>query len=167
MKIAIKTMLLAALAAGGSAAAQAETGFYAGAGYTHFDGDDVALGGLTGRLGVRLHPNFAIEGEASFGVNDDEVGPLKVELDHAVAAYGVGVLPVSPTIDLFARAGFASLEADGAFGVARQADGDGFAFGVGGQIMLTDRFGVRGDYTRIDGDEVEQNAFGVSGVVRF
>ena len=42
------TLSAAALAA--PAQAQ-QTGFTAGAGYTHFDGEDVAVGGLTGRLG--------------------------------------------------------------------------------------------------------------------
>jgi hypothetical protein len=166
--------MIAAAAAGlglaGTAQAQdaGQPGLYANGGYTHYDFDDVTLGGVGARLGYRLHPNFAVEGEAAFGVKDDDIGPVNVELDNQVGVYGVGVLPVSPQLDLFGRVGWARVEASGAAGpFIAGGDEDGVAYGAGAQFMFTPDLGVRGDFTRLDGDDVEADAFSASAVVKF
>ena len=150
------------------APAQAQTGAYVNGGYTHFDADDIALGGITGRAGYRLHPNFALEGEATFGVKDDDIGPVSVELDHAIGVFGVGILPVSPNFEVFGRVGYGQIEASASVpGLAVSADEDGFAFGGGAQYMFTDKFGVRGDYTRLEGEDDGVDTFSASAVVKF
>lgn len=141
---------------------------YGGVGYTHFDLDQVDLGGLTGRLGWRFVENFAVEGEASLGIADDEGGGVSVELENSLAVYGVGILPLTPQFDLIGRAGFARIEVEANAGpFAAGADNDGFAFGVGGQFNLNDRWGIRGEYTRLDGDGDDIDAFGVSAAIKF
>ena len=75
---------------------------YVSGGYTHFDGDGGAeLGGVTGRVGVNFGPNFAVEGEGTFGVKDDG----GTELDSELGIFAVGKLPINPSFDLFARVG--------------------------------------------------------------
>jgi len=164
--LTVLTLLAAWLFA--AAPAAADTGLYANAGYTHYEVGDVTLGGVSARLGYRFHPNFAVEGEAAFGVEDDNVGPVAIELDNQVAAYGVVLLPLSPGLDLFARAGWARLEAEASVpGASIDADEDGFAFGGGAQVMLTSRFGLRGEYTRIDGEDFEADTVSASAVLKF
>jgi hypothetical protein len=169
----VLTILAVAAATMFAAPAMAEpVGGYGSVGYTHFDGDDVEVGGITGRLGYRFHPNFGVEGEATFGVQDDDVQVgavnVNVELDTAFGLYGVGFLPVSERADLFARVGYQTIEAQGSAGaITVGADDDGAAAGVGGQFFFTERFGVRGEYTRLFGDDDDIDTFAVSGVIKF
>lgn len=161
-----KLALLAAVAAAVlavPAAASAQEGLYVGGGYTQFSGDDVDVGAITGRVGYRFHPNFAVEGEGSFGVVDDDIGGVDVELDNSFGVYGVGVLPVTPRVDLFGRVGYHNTEVSGG---GFTAEADGVAFGGGAQWNVSDRFGIRGEYTRLEGDDDGVNTFGVSGVWR-
>ncbi|KAF0184060.1 MAG: porin family protein [Hyphomonadaceae bacterium] len=165
--IAVLAALAAVVGVAAPASAQ-DTGVYANAGYTHFDADDVTLGGVTGRLGYKFNPNFAVEGEASIGVKDDNVGAVDVELDHAVGVFGVGILPVTPNFEIFGRVGYGQVKASASvpgFNVA--ADEDGFAFGGGAQYMLTPKFGVRGDYTRLEGQDDGVDTVSASAVVKF
>jgi len=165
--IAVLAALAAAVGLGAPADAQ-ETGVYANGGYTHYDAGDTTLGGATGRLGYRFNPNFAVEGEASFGVKDDNVGAVNVELDHAVGVFGVGILPVTPQFDIFGRVGYGQVKASASvpgFNVA--ADEDGFAYGAGAQYMLTPKFGLRGDYTRLEGQDDGVDTISASAVVKF
>jgi outer membrane immunogenic protein len=155
--------LVATLLVATPAAAQdLSPGFYAGAGYTHYDLEGASVGGVTGRVGYRFHPNFAVEGEATFGVRDDD----NAELDNAYGVYAVGVLPVTSNLDLFARAGYQQLSVNGT-GPALDIDDGGAGYGAGAHLRLTDRFGVRGEYTRLDTDGGESDAISLSGVVNF
>jgi len=132
---------------------------YAGAGYTHFDYDGGELGGVTGRLGYRFNPNFAVEGEGTFGVEDD----AGVELEHNLGAYAVAILPVANNFDIHGRVGYQRSEFDTPLG---SADDDGVGYGVGATWRATPGFGIRGDFTRLDGD-AEADTFSLGGVVNF
>lgn len=155
LSAAVATAALVALPA---ATASAE-GFYAGAGYTHYDTDSGDLGGVTGRLGYRFHPNFAVEGEATASVEDDDF----VELEHAYGGYVLGILPAGP-VDLHARVGYQEAEFDIATGA--DVDADGLGYGVGATWNVTPSFGIRADYTRLEGD-FDTDTFGLGGVVNF
>lgn len=144
-------------------------------GYTVLDGDDASLGAVTGRLTGRLHPNFAVEGEASFGVKDDDITVAgvngSVEHEYDVAAYAVGILPVSPNFELFGRVGYGttSIKAEAA-GFSAEEDGESVNYGVGGNYFFDSQNGVRADWTRRDftddnGGEID--TYGVSYVRRF
>jgi len=118
--------------------AQAQTGAYANAGYTHYGADHLGLGGVTGRLSYRFHQNFAVEGETSIGVKDDDIGAANVELDHAIGVFGVAIMPLSPNFDVFGRVGYGQVKASPSVpGVSVSADEDGFAFGGGAQNIIT------------------------------
>ena len=102
----MKILIAAAAAASAlalSAPAFAET--YVNLGYSMTDEDDVKLGAVTGRFGWKSATPFGVEGEASFGIDDDEVGGVKVELNSQFAVYGTATASVSETIDVFARIG--------------------------------------------------------------
>lgn len=143
----IAMMAAAAATALMAAPAVAHAEWYAGAAYTQYDLDGPEVGGLTGRLGYRFSPNFAVEGEGTFGVDDDE----GVELNHALGAYAMGILPFgSSGLSAHGRIGYQTVEVDTPLG---DADDDGLAYGVGLGWNITERVGLRADYTRMEADE--------------
>lgn len=155
--------LAAALLVTAPAAAQGlSPAFYAGGGYTHYDLEGASVGGVTGRVGYRFHPNFAVEGEATLGVRDDD----NAELDNAYGVYAVGILPVTSNLDLYGRLGYQQLNVNGTGPVA-DIDNAGAGYGAGAHLRLTERFGVRGEYTRLDNDGGESDTISLSGVVNF
>jgi hypothetical protein len=155
-----KFAMMAAVAAAAllAAPAPAHAQWYAGAAYTNFDFDDGEADAITGRLGYRMNQNFAIEGEASTGLNDDDV-----ELNHNAGIYAMGILPVSPSFDLHGRVGFQTSEIDTPLG---DFDDDGVGYGVGATWRLGG-FGIRGDYTRMEGDDTEADAISIGGSINF
>jgi outer membrane immunogenic protein len=159
MKLKIALAAAAALAIPALAPANAQlANVYLNAGYTNFDGDGGAeLGGLTGRVGVGFGQHFAVEGEASLGVKDDS----GLELDSALGIFGLARLPVAPNFDLFGRVGVARIE------TSPGGDEDGLAYGLGGEFHLTDRDGIRGDFTRYDFDAGEVDTLAIAYVRRF
>jgi len=135
-----------------------QSNVYVSGGYTHFDGDGGAeLGAITGRVGVDLTPNCAIEGEGSFGVKDDS----GTELDSELGVFVVGKLPLSPSFELLGRVGAARIE------TSPGGSEDGVAYGAGAQWNLTSIDGIRGDWTRHDYDAGDVDAFSLSYVRRF
>lgn len=141
-----------------TANAQQSAGIYVSGGYTHFDGDGGAeLGAVTGRVGVNLSPNFAIEGEGSIGVKEDS----GTELDNELGVFAVGKLPVSPSFDIFGRVGVARIE------TSPGGSEDGLAYGAGGTFWLSPQDGIRGDWTRHDYDAGDVDAFSISYVRNF
>jgi hypothetical protein len=163
----MKVMLSAAVAAAalfaaGAASAQMAP-LYGSIGYSHYgaevDGDELNLGAITGRIGARLHPNFAIEGEGSFGVRDEEETSggftASLGLNHQVLGYAVGFIPVSPNAELFGRIGYGvtdiefELKGPGISESASESEGT-IGLGVGGQYFFDGLNGVRAEYTRYD-----------------
>ncbi|HRP09424.1 MAG TPA: porin family protein [Terricaulis sp.] len=138
------------------AAASAEP--YVGLGYTHYDTDSGDVGGVTGRVGYNFSRYFGVEGEGTFGVNDDDV-----ELDRAYGAYVRGILPINERFDLHGRVGYNQAEFSTPGG---DVDADGIAYGVGATFNVSQRFGIRADYTRLEGD-LDTDTIGLGGVVKF
>ena len=124
-------------------------------GYTHLDGDDGSLGAVTGRLGYRFTPYIGIEGEASVGVQDEDVGTV----------------PVSPNVELFGRVGYGTTSLKGEVaGVDVSEDGESINYGAGANWFFDGQNGVRADWTRRDfreDDGGEIDTYGLSYVRRF
>lgn len=158
-KFAMMAAVAAAAMMAMPAAAHAE--WYAGAAYTNFDADGADIGAATGRLGYRFHPNFAVEGEGSVGI-DDEDG---VELNHNAGLYAVGIVPVTSNFDVHGRVGYQQTEVGTPIG---DFSDEGVGYGVGATYRFTPNLGVRADWTRLEGsDEAEADAISIGGVVNF
>lgn len=155
-RLLVSAALAAICAAAIPAAASAEP--YVGLGYTHYDTDSGEIGGVTGRVGYNFNRHVGIEGEGTFEVDDDDV-----ELDRAYGAYVRGIIPIGERFEVFGRVGYNTSEFSTPLG---DVDADGVAYGVGGQFNVTPRFGIRADYTRLEGD-LETDTFGLGGVVKF
>lgn len=142
-------------------------------GYSQLKTDAGDLGAVTGRIGARFHRHFGIEGEASIGISDEELAlgipGGRFELQHDVAAYAVGYLPVSPDFELFARVGYGvtNIETTAA-GTTSDRSSEGVNFGVGANWFIDDRNGVRGDWTHRDfSQEGDADVWSLSYVRRF
>lgn len=144
-------------------------------GYTQLDGGDATLGAITGRVNAKVSRFIGVEGEASFGVKDDDVsfGGVDGSLEHEydAAAYVVGTLPISPNFEVFGRVGYGttSIKADVA-GFTASEDGESVNYGAGANYFFDGRNGVRADWTRRDfqeDDGGELDTYGVSYVRRF
>ena len=144
-------------------------------GYTHLDGDDGSLGAVTGRVGAKISRYIGVEGEASFGVKDEDItiggvdGSLEHEYDAAI--YGVANVPVSENLELFGRVGYGttSIKADVA-GFTASEDGESLNYGAGANYFFDGQNGVRADWTRrdfTDDDGGEIDTYGLSFVRRF
>lgn len=160
------------LFAAAPALAQSGPTWYGSAGYSNLsaDGTDVDLGAVTGRLGAKLHPNFGLEGEGSVGVNDDQIGAIDVELEHDLAAYAVGYLPLNPNLELFARVGYGTTSIEASSGaLAVTEDGESVNYGVGANYFFDGVNGVRADWTRRDfrDDDGEADVWSLGYVRRF
>lgn len=175
-----KTKLIGAmiLAMGMAGSVFAGNGFYAGASVGQSSADvcgDLLAVGATGcddndtgwKLfgGYNLSENFAVEGAwVDLGEVSASVGAtaLGVELDGFVID-AKATLPINDQFGIFGKLGFIMWNADGT-GAASGTDDDGtdFAFGLGAQYMLTDQFGLVGEWERfdLDGDDVDLLSIG-------
>jgi outer membrane immunogenic protein len=166
MKTLIAASSLALLAAAPAAAIAQEAGttsMYGTLGYAGSNTEGVDLGDLQARIGARFGKYVGIEGELGAGVKNDKTTvsgtDVKIEPQHQAAVYGVGYLPVTPNIDLFARVGYgASKTKVSAVGSSVTDDSDSWNYGVGGQYMVDPKNGVRADYTRYDYRDSSANA---------
>jgi len=139
---------------------------------------------ITGRLGYRINDFFALEGEAGFGLGGDDfaqavpvnVGGTPVNVDTNVeldvknyfVGFARGIFPVSEQFEVFIRGGYgtATAEADitasfaglTASGSAEDS-ADGFAYGLGGQFNISDKDGIRADYTRLEDADILSIAY--------
>ena len=148
--------------------------YYGTLGYTQLDTDGADLGAVTGRVGAKLHPNFGVEAETSFGVGHDDVNVGlvngKVEHRYDVAGYAVASLPVSSNIDLFARAGYGVTEVKAsAAGIAASDHLTSFNYGAGATYNLDAQNGIRADYTYRDfqHDQGSADTYALSYVRKF
>lgn len=171
-----KTLSLAVAAAALATAPALADGFYADAGYTFTSIDvedsgtslDVDLGSITARGGYDFNQNFGVELEGSFGVSDEDVLGATVELNYLVGAYGKIQAPLAETFNVFARAGVVNAELEVSGGGLSESDSEtGFGVGAGATLDVTDTVYVRGDYTRLDIDDLEADTFTISVGFRF
>lgn len=147
----MKTLMIAASVAALSLAfpalAHAEGGVYTTIGYANVDVDPVNLGAIQGRLGMTFTPHLGIEGELALGVADDDILGTTVELSNSYGVFAVARAPVSENVNLFIRAGLASVEVDVGGTSAKE---HGAAYGVGVEGFFTAKDGVRFDYSRYE-----------------
>ncbi len=176
----VTTMAALGLMAATAAQADVQPGFYAGVSVgsasveddeSGFDGDDTGFK-LFG--GYSFNDNFAIE-LAYFdgGAPDDDFGPVNVELEvTGFNASAVGRLPVSETVSLFGKIGFASYDLEatassGGFSASADDSDSDLSYGVGAAIAVAERFEVRVEYEAIDVSDGAFSFLSVGGLYRF
>lgn len=144
-------------------------GVYFDVGYSFInidvDVDDVSgeinLGAVTGHAGYNFSDNFAVEVEASLGVDDEDASDgmvsASVGLETALGVYAKGEIPLNDQFRIFGRIGFISAELEAeATGIGSVSDSDtGVAYGVGGTADINENVFVRVDYTAYDIDAVD------------
>jgi hypothetical protein len=147
MKLKFTATALAALLLA-PAALPASAQMYMNVGYSNFDFQSVGAdpGALTGRFGYDFNKYFAIEGEGSFGIIQDSAFVMNTEL----AGFVLGKLPLAESFYAYGRVGYSTI-------TAKQFEGDGFAFGIGGQYNWG-KHGLRIDWTRHDYDDGDVDA---------
>ncbi|HYC75627.1 porin family protein [Brevundimonas sp.] len=170
----IATAALSAFAAPGAMAQSVSAPqIYGTLGYSQLDAEGLDFGAVTGRLGAKFTPHLGIEGEASFGVTDEEVAlgipGTTIEQKYDVGAYVVGYLPINSSLELFGRVGYGTTEFEAtATGVTTDESFDGLAYGAGGNWFFDENNGVRADWTRRDfGDDGEADVWSLSYIRRF
>lgn len=164
MKSLMITAAAAALTMAAAPAVSQAQEVYGTVGYANVDADGPTLGAIQARLGYKFNPYVGVEGEAAFGVSGDTTAGVDVDLKHEVGAYVIGFAPITPKADLFARVGYSSTSFDTSLG---DVDGDGVAYGVGGQYHFTDKDGVRLDWTRHDYDAGNADVWAIAYTRKF
>ncbi|MBY9068454.1 porin family protein [Hyphomonas sp. WL0036] len=166
MKLALASLAVV-MAAAPVAVAQGDVELNAS--YSNVDVGSADVGALTARGSYFFTRHLGVEGEASIGVKDDDVGLGTVELDNSFGAFGVVRAPVSDKFHMFGRVGYANTEMKvSAPGIgSASGDFDGVAYGVGAKYFATEKFGIRGDFTKYDGDGGDADVFSIGAVVRF
>jgi len=155
-----------------SPTAFAESELYVNVGASSFSTDDANITAFTARGGLWFNALLGTEFEASFGLGTDDIDGTDFELENQFGGYLVAKYPVLPRVDVLGRLGYSTGEFQSELnGVSTDADADGFAFGVGSEVMITNSFGLRGDYTRIQADDDQfdggVNVFALTGVYKF
>jgi hypothetical protein len=142
-------------------------GAYGSLGYAQHDYDGPDVGTVQGRVGYRVNNNLAVEGEVGAGLNRDKDsnGALdsKYKLTREGAVYGVGLVPVSPKTDVFARVGYGAAEVKGQYDLAGVTGSDrdtirSWRFGAGAQHYFDGANGLRVDYTREEATKGDRDA---------
>lgn len=173
------------------------TGPYFSGGYNYLDfdedlGGDAHVSAITARAGWQLHPNFGVEADASFGIDNGEfdfdgdeddfdlddnedsdfddviAGPGDLGLDYLIGFYGRATMPLSDRFDVSARAGYAFAEIDstvatvGGNELVFGGSDDGFAVGASAAYDLTESMAIRADYTHYEFDTSNAESFGIN-----
>ncbi len=170
MKISkIKTLLISVVALTAAATtmqSHAQGNWYLGGGVSQafvdergIDEDDTG-GKIYG--GYKLNSYFAIEGGYyDFGEISDRGSQL--ELDGLSIA-AVGIIPVSPHVSLFGKAGVHDWDADTVGPISAQlrsnSDTDAF-YGVGIEYTFDNRWAVRGEAERYEVEDLDVDVFSI------
>jgi len=141
--------------------------YYGNIGATMYDvGDEIF--GIVGRLGVEKDW-YGAELEGTIGVIDEDIGGIDVGVDHSLAAFAVGRLPVGNRLKALGRVGYHTTQV-GAMdnnGNSGSADLDGIAYGAGLEYGLNPVSGLRLDYTRYDLEEATSDSLAATYIRRF
>jgi outer membrane immunogenic protein len=159
-------------------AASAPRGAYGTLGYGQHDYDGPDVGAVQGRLGYRFNKNLAVEGEAGAGVKRDKDSDGALDSTHKItrqgAVYGVAVVPVSPTTEVFARAGYGATQIKSQYELAGVTGSDkdtvkSVRVGAGAQHYFDGKNGLRVDYTREEATkgDPDSNTWSMGYVRRF
>lgn len=161
------TVALLGLAALFTANAYADEGltFGASVGYVNIENDDPGFNFDANDTGYKLFASYTASsylgiegGYVDFGSPEDIIGGFPGEIDaEGWNLYGVGNLPLSGGVDLFAKAGVISWEADSIIDgiLVDTDDGTDLALGLGARWNSEGSFGLRAEVDWFDIDEAD------------
>ena len=130
---------------------------------------DADLVALYGRLGTEFSENFSGEVRLGTGIDDDNLGITKVELNHFYGAYVRGGIPVADVFFPYAVVGFtrAELERSNRFGSTKDSGTD-VSFGVGTDIRISHNVDLNVEYmSYYDKNDVSIDGFAAGITYRF
>ena len=139
-----------------SATASAETnGWYVEGEYRNLSiteaGLSADLGGLGFAVGRELSDNFAVEFVAGFGVNDETVQDVTLEIDRYFGLILKPNIDINEKFNIFLDLGYVDLQAQGSgFGVTIKESSSEFVWGLGAEIDFSDAVYGSIGYTNID-----------------
>jgi OOP family OmpA-OmpF porin len=121
--------------------------------------------------GVEMNRNLALEATyTDYGEMTASSGLTAVTVETtALAIAGKGTVPLSDTFALFGKLGLAFWDAEASatgFG-SIEDDGTDLTYGLGVELSLSEVFGIRGEWERLDADGDDLDLLSVSAVLRF
>ena len=121
-------------------------------------GIDASLTTLTAKLGTKFNENLAFEGRIGFGVGDDTVEGVDVELSNYFGVYFKGGFSATEKVYPYAVLGYTrgKLKASGPGGSISSSDSD-VSFGIGVDYSITNATALSFEYTNFydkDGEEL-------------
>ena len=170
MKLSIIAAGTALLAVGGQTFA--DSNWYADVGYQAWsfdvEGDSIDFGSLSGHVGYKLSPNFAVEAEVGLGVKEHDGdfilegdGLYNARLDYHTGLYGRLQTPIGDNTTIFARGGavlIGTSEDVGGFDSFPSND-VGISVGAGVEHHFDGKNGLRLEYTRMGFEDVDADTF--------
>ena len=183
-KIILKMAMLIALGINSLAVAAADnTGTtyagvqYAITSYNEAGFDELNPTALIGRFGKNINDGFALEGRLGFGLQDDNLNYLGVdvslELDNLFGVYGVGHVNLSESSSLYGLIGVTQAELSvtaSAFGFsASKSESDsGLSLGVGANIGISNNAALNVEYMQyLSKSDYDLNAISFGVVFKF
>jgi len=148
--------VLGAAALGGIPALRGQFGprkssrFYGNAGLNWYDVDTDAVG-VQLRGGYQATRHLGAEVEGSIGLDGDDA--FGGGFDYTVGAFAVSRAPVTKRLDVLGRIGYYYANLDNG------VESDDIAYGIGAEYALSQRDGIRVDYTRYEGLDTDSVAF--------
>jgi len=173
-----KLATVAALAILTASSVSAE-GFYVGAGISQENLKET--GGLykstnaIALIGYEVNDMISVEAETSLparanGIMMDEGSGTELSVYHT-AVFAKFTLPTSGSIKPFARAGMGKLKVkiSNMFGpeFANISSSNEFSYGIGAEWTLSEKFGLRVDYSMLEIEGADGEVFALSSVYRF
>lgn len=163
------TLAMAAMPAHADLYRSGSGGLYAGANYSFLSADDADLGMLSAKVGGMVTPYFGLEARAGFGVSDDTVSGIDVELNSLFGGYATLNLANESPATPYLIFGFTRYEYELSNRVASVKEDDSdFSYGVGVDFALTRDLSANLEYMRYGkSDGIEVDAIGLGLAFRF
>ncbi|KAF0811118.1 hypothetical protein A167_00150 [Alcanivorax sp. S71-1-4] len=128
-------------------------------------GDEAEFDVFSGRLGVEFNPFLALEARAGFGVGDDRVNGVKVELDHYYGLYAKLALANESQFTPYLLGGYTKVKTDPKLGSDNEDD---FGYGIGVDFNLDQALALNLEYARLlDASDVDMDAMSLGFTYRF
>jgi len=169
-----KLISVAVLSAAAASPAFAE-GPYLGATYNSLGITDSRIGGVeldVDTLGIvggyELSPNLAVEGRLLTGVDEENSGAFRAEVDSYIGANLLGKLPLNNQFSLYGTLGYGFLDANISGPGFNTNDDDG-ALSYGGGVMYTaGNVNIRAGYEMLyDKDNIEADGLNLTATFAF